>query len=64
MGLAPLFVFVTCCLAVRNLRVLDVYEQRQAEDARRAVAGLAPKRRRRRRKTTSDLVEPAPGAPP
>ena len=63
-GLAPLFVFVTCCLVVRNLRVLDAFEARQAEDARRAAAGLPPKRRRRRRRTLGDLVGSAPPAPP
>lgn len=64
MGLAPLFVFVTCCLVVRNLRVLDAYAERQSAQARRAAAGLPPKRRRRRRKTIGDLVAAAPGAPP
>jgi hypothetical protein len=64
MGLAPLFVFVTCCLAVRNLRVLDAFAARQAEQARRASAGLPPKRRRRRRRSLADLVSSAPGAPP
>ena len=60
MGLTPLFVFVTCCLVVRNLRALDAFEARRAEQARRAAAGLAPKCRRRRRRTLGDLV----GAPP
>jgi hypothetical protein len=60
MGLAPLFLFVTCCLVVRNLRVLDAFEARQAEDAQRAAAGLPPKKRRRRRKTLADLVAPGP----
>jgi hypothetical protein len=64
MGLAPLFVAVTCCLVVRNLRVLDAYDARQADDARQAAAGLPPRRRRRRRRTLGDLVGTAPGAPP
>ena len=64
MGLAPLFVFVSCCLAARNLRVLDAFEARAAEDERRKAAGLPSKRRRRRRKTLGDLVGSAPGAPP
>lgn len=64
MGLTPLFLFVTATLAVRNLRALDAFEARQAEDARRASAGLPPKRRRRRRQTLGDLVGAAPAAPP
>jgi hypothetical protein len=63
-GLAPLFLFITCCLVVRNLRVLDAFEAGQAEAARRSAAGLPPKQRRRRRKTLADLVTAAPAAPP
>jgi hypothetical protein len=59
-GLAPMLVFITCCLAVRNLRVLGAFEARQGEDAKRLAAGPAPKARRRRRKTISDLVAPTP----
>jgi hypothetical protein len=40
-------VFVTCCVAVRNLRLLAAFEARQGEDARRLAAGLPPKSRRR-----------------
>ncbi len=64
MGLAPLVFFLAPLLAVRNLRVIDAFEARQAEDARRAVAGLAPKQRRRRRKGLRDLVAPSANAPP
>ena len=65
MGLAPLFLLVACCLVVRNLRVLDAFEARQAEDTRRVAAGLAPRQRRRRRRNgLGDLAASAPGAPP
>lgn len=65
MGLAPMSVFVACVLVVRNLRVIDAFEARQAEDQRRMAAGMAPRSRRRRRKTLSDLVGAAPAnAPP
>ena len=64
MGLAPFFLFLTCCLVVRNLRVLDAFEARQAEAARRSAAGLVPKQRRKRRKTLADLVPSVPPAPP
>jgi hypothetical protein len=64
MGLAPLFLLITCCLMVRNLRVADAFQARRAEQARRAAAGMAPRQRRRRRRTLADLVAPTPGAPP
>jgi len=64
MGLAPMFFFLTCCLAVRNLRVLDAFEARQAEDQRRAAAGLAPRRRRRRRRATAATTSAPAKAPP
>ena len=65
MGLAPISLFVACVLVVRNLRVEDAFCARQAEDARRLAAGIAPKTRRRRRKTLADLVGAAPAnAPP
>ena len=64
MGLAPVTLFLACALVVRNLAVCDAFEQRQAEDRRRAEAGRAPKSRRPRRKTIADLVGAAPTAPP
>ena len=45
MGLSAITVFVTCYLVVRNWRVLDAFEAREADDARRAAAGLGPRRR-------------------
>jgi hypothetical protein len=51
MGLAPLMLFTTALLAVRNQRILAAWNARQEENARRAVRGLPPKTRRRRRKT-------------
>ena len=61
MGLAPLMLWLTCLLAVRNQRILAAWDARQAGDARRAAAGRPPKTRRRRRKT---LASPATAAPP
>ena len=40
MGLSAITVFLTCCLVVRNWRGLDAFEAREADDARRAAAGL------------------------
>ena len=60
MGLAPLMLWLTCLLAVRNQRILAAWDARQAGDARRAAAGRPPKTRRRRRKTLASLATAAP----
>jgi len=60
MGLAPLMLWLTCLLAVRNQRILTAWDARQADNARRAAAGLPPKTRRRRRKTLASLATAAP----
>ena len=52
--------FTTTLLIVRNQRILDAWNTRQQENARRAAAGLPPKTRRRRRKTLTPLTAPAP----
>jgi hypothetical protein len=62
MGLAPLMLWLTCPLAVRNQRILTAWDARQEDNARRAAAGLPPKTRRRRRKTLASLA--ATAAPP
>ena len=43
MGLAPLMLWLTCLLAVRNQRILTAWDARQEDNARRAAAGLPPK---------------------
>ena len=48
--------FTTVLLTVRNQRILAAWNARQADNARRAAAGLPPKTRRRRRKTPTALV--------
>ena len=60
MGLAPLMLFTTTLLIVRNQRILDAWNARQAENARRAAAGLPPKTRRRRRRTLASLTTAPP----
>ena len=40
MGLTPLMLFTTTLLVVRNQRILAAWNTRQAENARRAAAGL------------------------
>jgi hypothetical protein len=63
MGTTAMTLFVVCLLVVRNGRVLDAFAARQADDARRLAAGMAPRTRKRRRKTLADLVG-ATSAPP
>jgi hypothetical protein len=56
MGLAPLMLFVTTVLIVRNQRIITAWNARQEETQRRAAAGLPPRTRRRRRKTLTALA--------
>jgi hypothetical protein len=56
MGLAPLMLFTTILLTVRNQRILDAWNARQQDNARRAARGLPPKTRKRRRKTLASLA--------
>jgi hypothetical protein len=60
MGLAPLMLFTTTLLIVRNQHILAAWNTRQEENARRAAAGLPPKTRRRRRKTITMLAAGPP----
>jgi hypothetical protein len=60
MGLAPLMLFVTTLLIVRNQRILAAWNARQEDNQRRAAKGLPPKTRRRRRKTPTTLAAARP----
>ena len=60
MGLAPLMLFTTTLLIVRNQRILHAWNTRQEETQRRAAAGLPPKTRKRRRKTLAALAAGPP----
>jgi hypothetical protein len=60
MGLAPLTLFLTTLLIVRNQRILAAWNTRQEENQRRAAAGLPPKTRKRRRKTLTGLAAGPP----
>ena len=60
MGLAPLMLFATTLLIVRNQRILQAWNARQEENERRAANGLPPKTRRRRRKTLTALTATRP----
>ena len=56
MRLVPMTLFLSTAIVVRNLAVIDAFEQRQADNARRRAMGLAPRTRRRRRTTLSELA--------
>ena len=58
MGLAPAALWLACLHTVRNQRILHAWDTRQAENKRRAAAGLPPKTRKRRRKTLASLTAP------
>jgi hypothetical protein len=62
MGLAPPMLFATTLLIAGNQRILIAWNNRQAQNARRNAAGLAPKTRKRRRKAPAGLA--AAAAPP
>jgi len=57
-GLTPLALWLACLLTIRNQRILDAFEARQALNARRAAAGLPPRTRNRRRTTLATLAAP------
>jgi hypothetical protein len=59
-GLTLLALWIACLLPVRNQRILNAWNIRQADTARRAAAGLPPKTRRRRRKTLTSLAATPP----
>ena len=56
-GLTPLYLWLACLLTIRNQRILHAFEARQAENTRRAAAGLPPK-------PASDAARPSPPSPP
>ena len=60
MGLTPLMLFTTTLLIARNQRILHAWTTRQAENQRRAAAGLPPKTRKRRRRTLAGLATGPP----
>jgi hypothetical protein len=51
-GLTPPALWLACLHTIRNQRILRAWNARQAENQRRAAAGLPPRTRQRRRKTT------------
>jgi hypothetical protein len=59
-GVTPLMLWIACLLAVRNQRILHAWHARQADNDRRAAAGLPPKTRKRRRQTLASLAAGPP----
>jgi hypothetical protein len=60
MGLSAITICLTCTLVTRNNRIIDAYETRQADNARRADLGQPPATRHRRRKTLAQLTNTPP----
>jgi hypothetical protein len=56
MGQEAMTLMLTCVIVVRNQRVLESFERRQAQDRERTAKGLPPKTRKRQRKSISDLM--------
>jgi hypothetical protein len=59
-GMTPLTLWLACLLTVRNQRILHAFDTRQADNNRRAAAGLPPKIRKRRRQTLASLAAAPP----
>jgi hypothetical protein len=59
-GLTPLALWLACLLTIRNQRILNAWDIRQADNTRRAATGLPPKTRRRQRKTLAMLAATPP----
>jgi hypothetical protein len=60
MGLTAPALWLACLHTVRNQRILAAWNARQAENNRRAAAGLPPRTRNRRRKTTLASLTASP----
>ncbi|MGH9006157.1 MAG: hypothetical protein ACRDV6_00325 [Acidimicrobiales bacterium] len=56
MGLCAISLFLGAAVVVRNMRIVDAFEERQRDAADRQRRGLAPRTRRRRRQTIGDLI--------
>jgi len=56
MGTGAVFLFAGCLFVVRNARILDAFEKKRDDDARRLADGLPRRTRRRRRKTLGDIT--------
>jgi hypothetical protein len=60
MGLTAVTLFVACLFVVRNDRVVLAFEARQADNEKRAAAGLPLPTRRRQRRPLADLITSPP----
>ena len=64
MGTGAISLFAGCVFVVRNERILDAFEKKREDDARRLADGLPPRTRRRRRRTLGDIASASANAPP
>jgi hypothetical protein len=58
MGLTPLMPWLTCLITVRNQRILNTWDQREQDNARRAAASQPPRTRKRRRHLADTTTPP------
>jgi hypothetical protein len=56
MGQSALTIVVACAVVVRNVRIVQAFEARQADNERRRARGLEARSRKRRRRTLTDLA--------
>jgi hypothetical protein len=59
-SLTPITLWTACLLAIRNQRILTSWNTRQADNTRRATAGLPPRTRKRRRTSLAQLAAGPP----
>jgi hypothetical protein len=58
MGLTPLMLWIACLIAVRNQRILNAWDLRQQDNARRAASGKPPRTRQRPRRLAGATAPP------
>jgi hypothetical protein len=55
-GQSALTIVLACAVVVRNIRIVNAFEARRAENDKRRAKGLEPRTRKRRRRTLEDLA--------
>ncbi|MHB8463701.1 MAG: hypothetical protein ACYDD7_02565 [Acidimicrobiales bacterium] len=59
MGLTAITLMLTSAMVIRNTRIVDAFETRQADDTRRTTNGRPPRTRSRRRRSIDQLIDTA-----
>jgi hypothetical protein len=55
-GQSALMIVVACAVVVRNIRIVNAFGARRADNDKRRAEGLEPRTRKRRRRTLEDLA--------